>query len=150
MRRSHVRYVAVAAITAAALAGCSSSSKTSSTTTTSAPAAAHATVAISSTKLGQVLANSTGMTLYTYTKDKPGISSCTGPCASVWPPLKVTGTPTYGPGLSASTFTTITRADGTKQLAANGKPLYLFSGDTAPGQTTGQGQGDFVVAKATS
>ncbi len=134
---------------AAALAGCSSSPKTSATTTTSAPAAAHATVAISTTTLGKVLVNSAGMTLYTYTKDKPGISSCTSQCALVWPPLKVTATPTYASGLSASTFTTITRADGTKQLAVNGKPLYLFSGDTAPGQTTGQGQGDFVVAKAT-
>jgi predicted lipoprotein with Yx(FWY)xxD motif len=89
------------------------------------------------------------MTLYTSSGDKtPGASSCTGGCATIWPPLAVTGTPTYAAGLTASKFTTITRSDGTKQLAYNGKPLYTFASDSAPGETTGQGVGGFAVATA--
>jgi predicted lipoprotein with Yx(FWY)xxD motif len=60
----------------------------------------------------------------------------------------VTGPSTYAAGLTASKFTTITRSHGTKQLAYNGKPLYTFASDSAPGDTTGQGQGGFSVAMA--
>jgi len=164
MQGSTFRYAAVAAFAALALAACGSSSKsgspaTSPTTTTpatsasssapptSAPAATKPTVATASTKLGTVLVDSAGMTLYTSAGDTtPGTSSCSGQCATAWPPLAVTGTPTYAADLTASKFTTITRADGTKQLAYNGKPLYGFQGDSGPGDTTGQGVAGFSVA----
>lgn len=141
-------------------AACSSSSHaanpaaTTPTTATSADSssttpASKATVAIGTTKLGKVLVDGRGMTLYFYDKDTTaGTSVCAGPCAEVWPPLIVTGAPTYGTGLRPSMFKIITRADGTKQLTAKGKPLYGFSGDTAPGATEGQGQGDFYAAGA--
>ena len=58
----------------------------------------------------------------------------------------MSGTPSYGTGLTASKFTTITRSDGTKQLAYNGKPLYGFASRSAPGDTTGQGVGGFSVS----
>jgi predicted lipoprotein with Yx(FWY)xxD motif len=87
------------------------------------------------------------MTLYTSSGDTtPGTSSCTGQCATIWPPLAVTGSPTYAAGLTSSKFTTISRPDGTKQLAYNGKPLYGFQSDSAPGDTSGQGVGGFSVA----
>ena len=54
-------------------------------------------------------------------------------------------TPTYGAGLSAAMFSTITRSDGTKQLAVNGKPLYGWIADKQPGDTTGQGVNGFHV-----
>ena len=162
MQPLNFRYVAVAALAALALAACGSSSKSGSPTTSptttaaasssttpssSAPTAVKPIVATANTKLGTVLVDSNGMTLYTSSADTtPGASSCTGSCATAWPPLAVTGTPTYAAGLTASKFTTITRADGTKQLAYNGKPLYGFQGDSAPGATTGQGVGGFSVA----
>jgi len=160
MRRFTFRYIAVGALATLALAACGSSSKSGSPTTSSTTPAASSpppsssgstatkpTVATASTKLGTVLVDSNGMTLYTSSGDTtPGTSSCTGSCATIWPPLTVTGTPTYAPGLTASKFTTITRADGTKQLAYNGKPLYGFQSASAPGDTSGQGVGGFSVA----
>jgi predicted lipoprotein with Yx(FWY)xxD motif len=161
MQPSHFRFIAVAALAALALAACGSSSKSgspatsptttaassSSSPTTSASTSAKPTVATASTKLGTVLVDDKGMTLYTFASDTtPGTSACTGQCATVWPPLMVTGSPTYAAGLTASKFTTITRSDGTKQLAYNGKPLYAFQSDSAAGDTSGQGVGGFSVA----
>jgi predicted lipoprotein with Yx(FWY)xxD motif len=160
MQPSHFRYIAAAALVALTLAACGSSSKSgspatsptttaaaSSSPTTSASTSAKPYVAIASTKLGTVLVDSKGMTLYTYSGDTtPGTSTCTGQCATAWPPLVVTGSPTYADGLTASKFTTISRSDGTKQLAFNGKPLYTFQSDSAPGDTSGQGVGGFSVA----
>ena len=155
--RSQGRRAFVAALVVLAQGACSSSPKAASSTTTPTTAAStspdsgtsHPTVAIATTKLGRVLVNSQGLTLYLYNKDiKPGLSSCTDICAQVWPPLIVTGTPTYGTGLTSSMFSTITRTDGSHQLAVNGKPLYRFSSDTVPGATQGQGEGDFFVAGA--
>jgi len=86
------------------------------------------------------------MTLYIYAKDPGnGTSTCTGQCLSVWPPATVTGTPTYGTGTPpASDF----KVSATKQLVVNGFPLYTFTSDKAPGDTTGQGIGDFYVVGA--
>jgi predicted lipoprotein with Yx(FWY)xxD motif len=163
MQGPMVRYVALAAFAFVTLAACSSSSKPAATPTTPAPTSAAATtaptptsagttsakttVAVATTKLGKVLVDSTGMTLYTSAGDTtPGASSCTGACATIWPPLAATAAPTYAAGLTASKFTTITRSDATLQLSYNGKPLYTFASDKAPGDTTGQGVGGFTVA----
>jgi predicted lipoprotein with Yx(FWY)xxD motif len=106
------------------------------------------TVIIESAKLGPVLANSKGRTLYISVNDKTrGKSSCTGECAVIWPPLHITGKPTYGPGVKASLFTVITRTDHTKQLAVNGKPLYTFMSDTGAKQTTGEGVNGFFAVR---
>jgi predicted lipoprotein with Yx(FWY)xxD motif len=83
------------------------------------------------------------MTLYTFDNDTtPDKSACesTG-CASTWPALIVTGTPTAGPGING-TLATFTRADGTTQVSYNGKPLYYFAADTKPGDTSGDGLND--------
>jgi predicted lipoprotein with Yx(FWY)xxD motif len=112
------------------------------------PRAVVHTVVIESTKLGPALANSKGLTLYISVNDKTrGKSSCTGECAVVWPPLHITAKPTYGPGVKASMFTVITRADHTKQLAENGKPLYTFLSDTKAKQATGEGVNGFFAVR---
>jgi predicted lipoprotein with Yx(FWY)xxD motif len=83
-----------------------------------------------------VLANSAGMTLYTFDKDATGSgkSACNGPCAANWPPLMAAA------GSSASgDYTIITRDDGGKQWAYKGKPLYLWVKDARPGDKTGDG-----------
>lgn len=139
-------------------AGCSSSSSpapsaastttggsNSSTSTTSAGV----TLGTASTSLGTVLTAPNGMTLYRFDPDTSTTSACTGGCASVWPP--VTGPATAGTGVTASDLGTITRSDGTVQVTYQGHPLYTYTGDTAPGQTNGNGvQGTWHVMLAGS
>jgi predicted lipoprotein with Yx(FWY)xxD motif len=81
------------------------------------------------------------MTLYTFAKDAQNKSNCTGACARNWPPAHP-GAKTP-PGLSKQKLTTIMRADGAKQLALGGKPLYTFVGDKRPGDANGNGLNEF-------
>lgn len=96
---------------------------------------------------GTYLANATGFTIYTFKADVPysNVSACTGSCATNWPPF-YTANLTLAPGLNATSFNTITRVGGAKQLTYNGWPLYLFVGDGQPGQVNGNEVQDFVVA----
>jgi predicted lipoprotein with Yx(FWY)xxD motif len=71
------------------------------------------------------------------------MSTCSGACAAAWPPLLSTGTPTAGNGAKASLLGTTKRSGGKEQVTYNQHPLYLFAGDTAPGQTNGQGSTGF-------
>jgi predicted lipoprotein with Yx(FWY)xxD motif len=94
------------------------------------------------TSAGTVLATSRGMTLYYYTKDKRGSgkSSCTGGCASAWPPL--TGTVQAPAGVSLpGPIGTITRPGGVHQVTINGYPVYTYAADKSPGQVTGNDAG---------
>ncbi len=88
---------------------------------------------------GWLLTDDKGMTLYTYDKDiDPGKSKCVAACAKQWPPLLVTAdTDRVGEDWSI-----ITRDDGGKQWAYLGRPLYLYSGDSAVGQANGDGSGN--------
>lgn len=99
-----------------------------------------ATVLIGDTSLGKVLTNSDGMTLYLFQNDTAGQSNCTGSCAQLWPAATVPQgvTPTAGPGITGK-LGVIQRADGSYQVTINGMPLYLYSGDSKPGDTNGQG-----------
>jgi predicted lipoprotein with Yx(FWY)xxD motif len=91
--------------------------------------------------LGTVLVNGNGLTVYRFTSDKKGSSSCTGGCATAWPPLMVAGAtkPTAGSGVSASKLGTIKRANGQLQVTYGGYPLYRYAADSKPGQTKGEG-----------
>jgi predicted lipoprotein with Yx(FWY)xxD motif len=92
------------------------------------------------TPLGAVLVDSSGRTLYGFTQDANGMSTCNGACASAWPPLTIAGS-TLPAGLDASVFSVITRSDGSHQLKAGKWPLYRFAGDAAAGDVNGQGSG---------
>jgi predicted lipoprotein with Yx(FWY)xxD motif len=82
----------------------------------------------------KVLTNAKGFTLYWFAPDSPTKSVCNGSCASYWPPVKAPVKTGAGvPG----TITTITRADGSKQAAYDGHPLYTYIGDSNPGQASG-------------
>lgn len=76
-----------------------------------------------------------GMTLYTFDKDSAGTSNCYDSCANSWPPYVADASATMD-GL-----TTVTRRDGSLQWAKDGAPLYFWIGDSAPGDTTGDGVG---------
>ena len=88
---------------------------------------------------GSILAGPDGKTLYTFSTDSAGVSTCADACANAWPPLVLdSGQPTAGPGLSG-TLAVITRADGKRQVTYNGQPLYNFVRDTQAGVVTGEG-----------
>ena len=88
--------------------------------------------------IGHYLADANGMTLYTFKKDAPGKSACTGECTKLWPVFHRDRVSPQG-GPQAENFATIARADGTNQTTYKGRPLYYFSGDKKPGDTNGQG-----------
>jgi predicted lipoprotein with Yx(FWY)xxD motif len=104
-----------------------------------ARASAKSTVEVRSTHLGRILVDAQGQTLYLFKKDSGGKSACTGECAKFWPPLRASGKPTAGRGVTASKLGTIRRSDGKPQVTYKGHPLYTFLKDTKPGQTNGQG-----------
>jgi predicted lipoprotein with Yx(FWY)xxD motif len=94
------------------------------------------------TSAGTVLATSHGLTLYYYSKDRPGSgkSSCAGGCASVWPPL--TGTAQAPAGVTLpGPIGSITRSGGVHQVTINGYPAYTYAGDKSSGQVAGNGLG---------
>lgn len=103
-------------------------------------------VAVSSTDLGEILVDGEGRTLYVFDADTDTTSTCYDDCASNWPALE--GPATAGEGIDEALLSTTDRDDGTVQVTYNDRPLYLFAGDAAPGDTNGQGVGDawWVVA----
>ena len=84
-----------------------------------------------------ILADAKGMTLYTFAKDQPGVSNCNDNCAKNWPPVAAAAD-----AKDMGDWTVVTRADGSKQWAYKGMPLYLWIKDTKPGETTGNGVGN--------
>ena len=93
-------------------------------------------------KLGKMLVATNGMTLYTYSKDKAGVSNCTGTCAANWPPYTVAAGTTMNAlaGITGA-LGVIARADGTTQVTYNGKPVYFYKDDVKAGDTNGQAVG---------
>jgi predicted lipoprotein with Yx(FWY)xxD motif len=127
------------------------------------PGASHAAaakgtvVSTASTKLGRILVDSRGRTLYLFEKDKHGKSACSGACAQNWPPLLTKGKPKAGTGAKSSLLGTTKRSDGTTQVTYNKHPLYTFVADNnKPGSTKGEGIDAFgarwyvVAAKGTA
>jgi predicted lipoprotein with Yx(FWY)xxD motif len=134
---------------AAALAACSSSSSgggsSPASSTGSAAAAGSGTTSVIKTttdaKLGTILVNSAGDTVYRFDADSanPPTSNCSGNCAALWPPVLAGSGTVTAQGFPQSDLGTITRSDGTKQVTMDGWPLYTYAGDSAAGQTNGQG-----------
>jgi predicted lipoprotein with Yx(FWY)xxD motif len=143
MRRPLVALAALAAVGALA-AGCGSGSNTSSggsssggtssgggayggggTPSTSSGQAGVTTVATASSKLGSILVDGNGRTLYLFEKDQPNQSACSGGCAATWPPAHSSAAPKAGGGVTASMLGTIKRGDGSTQVTYNRHPLYF-------------------------
>ena len=140
---------AVAASAALLVAACGSDDDNASSDTTQADTAtteaesgssSASLVGTQDTDLGEVLTSEAGLTLYGFTQDSPGSSSCEGDCAAAWPPLTI-DSEELPAGLDASTSSVIERSDGTYQLAADDQPLYTFGGDEKAGDVNGQGVG---------
>ena len=139
------------AIVAAALAGCGGSSGTASTTTSavsSTPATAKSTSSLvigtyKTPEDGTLITGTNNRTLYVLNADEKSTSAhqksstCTGACATVWPPVLSSGTPTVAGKANASLIGLTTRSDGTKQVTYNGLPLYYYAADTKAGEAEG-------------
>lgn len=98
--------------------------------------------------IGQpVLTDSEGFTLYYFRKDEPGRSNCNPPCSETWPPVPADEQIDTS-SLDVSRLGSVTRDDGTEQLAYDGMPIYLFVDDVAPGDVEGQGVGNVWFAVA--
>jgi len=108
-----------------------------------ASSAAAGRVTLHKTQLGNVLATSSGRTLYLFLADKHGRSACYGQCAGYWPPLMKKGRIRAGAGVKAKLLGTSKRKNGKPQVTYKGHPLYLFSLDRGAGQVAGQGQNIF-------
>lgn len=88
-------------------------------------------------KLGKVIVDSKGMTLYDFRKDKGTTSACYGECAVAWPPLLTKSEPKAAEGAEQSLLGTTKRKDGTVQVTYAGHPVYGFVEDKKPGETNG-------------
>jgi len=144
--------ISIVLLLAMLVAACGSSTGSGGSTPTPAattpapvattPAATSTVMTATATVKGQsttILTNAQGMTLYYFKPDTATTSACTGGCATAWPPLLFTGSgsPTSAATLPG-TLTAVTTANG-NQIEYNGHPLYTYSGDSAPGQTNGEG-----------
>lgn len=143
--------MAAAAAASLVFAACSSSTKTSTppaaaASPTTAAGANNSAVTVGAAKipgLGTVLVNGDGRTLYVLASEKGGTVTCTatGGCTTVWPPLVVPAGMSHGiagSGIQASLLGTVKSPAGDTRLTYGGWPLYTFTGDSRPGQDTGQ------------
>jgi predicted lipoprotein with Yx(FWY)xxD motif len=139
--------LAAAAVLAAACSSGGSSSSSSSAPAPSTPAAGNnsssSAVDVHSGDGTSFLTDRAGRSLYMFGSDTSTNSTCSGACATAWPPLTTKGPPTAGAGATASDLGTITRSDGSKQVTYAGHPLYSFARDTSAGQTNGEGKTAF-------
>jgi predicted lipoprotein with Yx(FWY)xxD motif len=133
---------------AAVLAACGSSSGGSGSagsTSTGAASSAGSTVLASAdkAKVGKVIVDAQGRTLYRFTAEAQGVPVCTGACVGTWPPAIVSA----ASGLPKH-VATVKRPDGGKlQLTYDGHPLYRYAGDQSTADANGEGVGGqwFVV-----
>ena len=125
---------AAAMLVAAAQAKVSSTSRVRNTATV---------VALTKTKIGTIIVDSRGRTLYLFEKDRNGVSKCTTACLSYWPALTSRATPHAGQGVHQSLLGLSRPHNGVRQVTYAGHPLYTFVGDKRAGQTTGENLDNF-------
>lgn len=132
--------VAVAAAAAFAVGACAAPGGVATTApATQAPAALTLEVAQDAT-LGAYVTGMDGKSLYIFTPDAGGTSSCNDECAVNWPPLTAASAADVAAGaVVTGTLGTIARTDGALQITLGGKPLYYFKNDQAAGDVKGQG-----------
>jgi predicted lipoprotein with Yx(FWY)xxD motif len=153
LQRSVTRFggVAVAPIVVLGVVACGTPANNTSGSGTPAPSKSGtsgggtaATVGVATSgSLGTILVDAQGRTVYLFQADTGRTSTCNGACATAWPPVTVTGTPTVGGNANAALVGTTARSDGSMQVTYNGHPLYRYIGDSSAGSTSGQGVNAF-------
>lgn len=134
--------LALPAVIAVAIAGFAVLSVVAGSSSPERPAAAARTpsIGLRPTKLGNIVVDAAGRTMYLFLSDTKGRSTCYGGCARVWPPALIRGRPTAGRDIIARKLSVVARR-GTRlrQLVYNNHPLYRVDADQKPGDTEGQG-----------
>jgi predicted lipoprotein with Yx(FWY)xxD motif len=131
--------VALLALTLAAACG-SSSSGAAGAPATSAGNTTPVVLKAGTSPWGAILTDQAGRTLYGFTPDRNGTSTCADSnCVASWPPLTSRSAVTAGSGVSASLLGSTARTEGTTQATFGQWPLYYYAGDAKPGDTDGQG-----------
>jgi predicted lipoprotein with Yx(FWY)xxD motif len=122
------------------LYGSAPAASTAPSAAATAPATTATVLATQNGGLGTILTNAQDRTLYYFLPERGGKIVCSSSaCVGYWPPsLNGSGNPTGGAGVTGQ-LGLITRAGGAQQVTYNTWPLYTFSGDSAAGQTNGQG-----------
>jgi predicted lipoprotein with Yx(FWY)xxD motif len=122
-------------------AACGGSAAKTAAPTNSSHSDATAVSSAANREFGTILTDGTGRTLYFFDNDKPikPQSSCTGGCVKVWPIVPASNASAVGAGVDAAKLGHIVRSDGQTQLTYNNWPLYTYAGDSAAGDTNGQG-----------
>jgi predicted lipoprotein with Yx(FWY)xxD motif len=136
MKRILIPLVLIAGVTALVIALTSGGSSKASKPVRSAA------IDVRNTKLGKILVDGNGRTLYLFEADKPDVSNCTGACLSLWPAFTSHGAPQAHGGAVAGKIGTIGTSGG-RQITYNRHPLYYYAADHKPGDTTGQGLDQF-------
>ena len=152
-----IALAAPAVVAAVAVAGCGGGGYTNGSAAaanpTPATGARPAVVGTRHTRLGTVLVDAHGRTLYLFEHDKGTTSSCYDGCTAAWPPLTTSAKPKATAAVKAGKLGSSKRTDGTSIVTYGGHPLYTYTGDAAPGDANGQGLDQFgaewyVVAPA--
>ena len=121
-------------VAAVAIAGCSSDTYDTNNRETQSTSADYGqeNSYMADTSAGSVMTTPNGMTVYTFDKDQPGRSNCYDDCAMKWPPVTADAN-----AQEYDRMTLITRTDGQRQWAYDGKPLYTYHADAATGDVEG-------------
>jgi predicted lipoprotein with Yx(FWY)xxD motif len=140
-----------AVVTALIISGCGGASGSGNSAPT-APAGSPGTTGagggaplsvVTDPKLGKIIVDAKGRTLYDFVIDKGTMSVCYGACASLWPPYTTNAKPVAGAGVSATLIGTTKRKDGSSEVTYAGHPLYYYAPDQKRGQITGQALNQF-------
>ena len=140
--------LAGSALAIVALAGCSNpttpapASGSDSTPTASEPPAAPLDASTATSSLGEIVVDGQGMTAYYFDKDTAGSgsSACKDACAALWPAIESSSDTPNVEGITGE-VSTITGVDGGNQITIDGRPIYTYAKDAAPGDVNGQGFG---------
>lgn len=139
-----IRPLLFCALSSSLLAACGGTTASDQQSPAASTPATAATVAVSdNAKLGKILVDGAGRTLYLFQADTGASSTCYTACAQYWPPLLTNGAPAAGAGVSASLLGTTQRSDGSIEVTYAGHPLYYVVTDHNPGDATGQGVTNF-------
>jgi predicted lipoprotein with Yx(FWY)xxD motif len=121
--------------------------------TTGRPAIGVSTLQTERSANGIVLSSPTATgrrTLYTLSFDGPRMTTCTGPCSALWPPLLTSARARAGAGVSRSAIGTIRRPNGSLQVTYHGHPVYMFAFDLGAGAKPGLTNGEYLIDAAAS
>jgi predicted lipoprotein with Yx(FWY)xxD motif len=146
-----VKLLPIAVFLAATIAACGSSTSSAEDNTVasaskpvpSSTSAKGPRLKIVSSDYGQILANGRGRALYLFTADTGKASTCSGDCATAWPPYIVRSKPVAGPGAKSRKIGTTRRSDGKLQATYAGHPVYFYVGDNESGEVLCQAVNEF-------